>query len=90
MFASLAVDAGRRDGATRSIFSDGLKAFVAQLMQLMPGRTASGRRAAALANVATMIGALAMARSMDDEDFSDEILKAARAAIIAKKTAAKG
>lgn len=82
VFAALANDAGRREGPVRAAFATGLKTFVAHVAGLMPGRSEARRRQAGLAAVATMIGALAMARASDDEAFAEEILAAAGAAIL--------
>jgi TetR/AcrR family transcriptional repressor of nem operon len=74
----------------RAVFADGLKAVAAQIMRLMPGRAEARRREAALAAMATMIGAMAMARAVDDDAFANEILAAARSAIIGKDVGTGG
>lgn len=81
VYAALAADAGRRDGKVRGAFTTGLRAFAAHVASLMPG-SAEARRRKSLAAVATMIGALAMARATDDADFAEEILAAARTAVL--------
>jgi TetR/AcrR family transcriptional repressor of nem operon len=90
LFAALAADAGRRERPVRAVFADGLKAVGAQIMRLMPGRTEARRREAALAAMATMIGAMAMARAVDDDAFANEILAAARSAVIGKDVGTGG
>jgi TetR/AcrR family transcriptional repressor of nem operon len=84
VFAALAMDAARREAPLRGAFADGLRAFAAHITRLMPGRSEARRREAGLAALATMIGAIAMARAADDEEFSAEVLAAARAALLGK------
>jgi TetR/AcrR family transcriptional regulator, transcriptional repressor for nem operon len=50
--------------------------MVGRIAGLMPGRRSS--EDAALAAAATIIGALTLARAVDDPDLSDRILAAAR------------
>jgi len=45
-------------------------------MKLVPGRSAGARREKALVTMATLVGALIMARAVDDPALSDEVLKA--------------
>ena len=54
----------------------------------MPGRSEARRREAALAAIATMIGAVTMARAADGDPLADEVLTAARATILGKDGAA--
>lgn len=84
LFAALATDAGRRDKPVRAAFAGALKAFTAHLTRFMPGRSEARRREAALAALATMIGAVAMARAAEGEAFADEVLTAARTAILGR------
>jgi len=84
VFAALATDVGRRDRPVRAAFAERLKAFSTHVARLMPGRSAARRREGALAAVATMIGAIAMARAADDEEFAAEVLAAARATLLGK------
>ena len=50
----------------------------------MPGQSETARREAALAAIATMIGAVTMARAADGDPLADEVLAAARTAILGK------
>lgn len=84
LFAALATEAGRRDKPVRAAFAGALKTFTAHLTRFMPGRSEARRREAALAALATMIGAVAMARAAEGEAFADEVLTAARTAILGK------
>jgi TetR/AcrR family transcriptional regulator, transcriptional repressor for nem operon len=48
------------------------------LVRIVPGRSRAARRQKALACLSTMVGALILARAVDDAELSDEILVAAR------------
>ncbi|MBP2302628.1 TetR/AcrR family transcriptional regulator [Azospirillum picis] len=78
--AALGVDAARQGGAARGAFTRGLRPFIDLLGRLVPGRSAEARRKAALATLSGMVGALVLARAVDDPALSDEILEAARTA----------
>ena len=88
LFAALATDAARRSEPVRAAFADALKSFAAHVAGIMPSRSEACRREAALAAIATMIGAVAMARAADGDPFADEVLSAARATILGKDDAA--
>ena len=74
LFAALATDAARRDSPVRTAFAGALKTFTAHVAQLMPGQSEAARREAALAAIATMIGAVTMARAADGDPLADEVL----------------
>jgi TetR/AcrR family transcriptional repressor of nem operon len=74
--AALAGEMPRQGAAIRHSFTDAVRAMVKRIAGLMPGRQSS--QDAALAVAATMIGALALARAVDDPELSDRILAAAR------------
>jgi hypothetical protein len=56
--------------------TEGASAQVSVLEQLMPGEDAAARRRQALAGYAAMVGAIVLARAVDDEALSLEIDKA--------------
>jgi TetR/AcrR family transcriptional repressor of nem operon len=74
--AALAGEIPRQGSAIRHCFTNAVRTMAQRIAALMPGR----RRVEdeALAKVATMIGALTLARAVDDPDLSDRILAAAR------------
>jgi TetR/AcrR family transcriptional repressor of nem operon len=45
-------------------------------MKLVPGRSVAARREKALVTMATLVGALVIARAVDDPALSDEVLAA--------------
>ena len=79
-FAALATDAARRSTAVRSVFTHGLQSMVDQVVRITPGRAAK-RRDAALATIAGLVGALILARAVDDPELSRDLLAAGRRAL---------
>lgn len=77
-FSTLAIDAARREGPLRSAFTNGLRPLVDILSRLVPGRSRAAQREKALATMAGLVGAIVLARVVDDPDLSDEILAAAK------------
>jgi TetR/AcrR family transcriptional repressor of nem operon len=63
----------------RRTFTAGLRPLIDTLVRIVPGRLRATRRQKALAYLSTMVGALILARAVDDAELSDEILAAARA-----------
>jgi TetR/AcrR family transcriptional regulator, transcriptional repressor for nem operon len=74
--AALAGEIPRQGAVIRRNFTDAVRAVTKQIASLLPG----GRKSQdeALAIVATMVGALTLARGVDDPELSDRILAAAR------------
>jgi len=80
IYAALAADVARQDSPTlRRTFTAGLQSLIDTLVRIVPGRSNAARRQKALACLSTMVGALILARAVDDTKLSDEILAAARA-----------
>ena len=80
--AALAADAGRARKPLRARFTRALRSFHDSMARLMSGNGPAARRHA-LAAVSTMIGALILARAVDDVALSDEILMAAKQSVLA-------
>jgi TetR/AcrR family transcriptional repressor of nem operon len=76
LFAALAPDAARQSRPVRQAFTDGLETLTALLAKLAPGRSAAAKRKKALATIAEMVGAIVLARVVDDPALSKEILDA--------------
>jgi len=76
VMAALAGEIPRQGAAIRHSFTDAVRAVMKRIASLMPGRRWSEDEA--LAIVATMVGALTLARAVDDPELSDRILAAAR------------
>jgi len=79
LFAAVGSDVVRQPRSIRHAFTDGVRVRLETLRDLMPGRSASARRRKAVVTLAGLVGALVLARAVDDPELSDEILKAARA-----------
>ena len=80
IYAALAADVARQNSpALRRTFTAGLRPLIDMLVRIIPGRSRAARRQRALACLSAMVGALILARAVDDARLSDEILAAARA-----------
>jgi TetR/AcrR family transcriptional repressor of nem operon len=80
IYAALASDVARQNSpALRRTFTAGLRPLIDTLLQIVPGRSKAARRQKALACLSAMVGALILARAVDDAKLSSEILAAARA-----------
>lgn len=75
--AALATDVSRQGSAVRRAFTDGLRPFIATLTRILPERREAARRKKALATLSGLVGALILARAVDDPALSTEILEAA-------------
>jgi len=79
--AALSTEAPRHDGPVRRSFTNGVKAMIGRLAALLPGHDEQRREETALAATATLVGALVLARAVDDPALSDRLLAAARHAV---------
>ena len=76
--SALGADAARGSAGLRRAFGDGLQAFLDILTDALPGFSKPAKRRKAVAAMATMVGAVTLARAVDDPVLSDEILEAVR------------
>ena len=76
LFAALGSDVVRQPRSVRRAFTEGLARRIKDLQELLPGRSAA-RRQKAVATMAGLVGALMLARAVDDPTLSNEILHAA-------------
>jgi TetR/AcrR family transcriptional regulator, transcriptional repressor for nem operon len=76
--SALGTDAARSSRALRGVFAQGLQAFLDILTGALPGFSKPAKRRKAVAAMATMVGAVTLARAVDDPALSEEILDAAR------------
>lgn len=79
--AALASEAARHNPPVRQALTEGMHRLVDFLTQLVPGRSKAARREKALATVAGMVGAVVLARAVDDRALAEEILQSVSAAI---------
>jgi TetR/AcrR family transcriptional repressor of nem operon len=78
---ALGPDIGRLGPKARHALTEGARGQVAVLQQLMPGVDAAEQRKQALAKYAAMIGAIVLARAVDDASLSQEVLAAVQDAL---------
>lgn len=76
--AALGADVAREPLPARAAFTEALRARLARLTTMIPGRSAAARRRKALATLAGIVGALTLSRAVTDPALSDELLAAAR------------
>jgi len=76
LFAALGSDVVRQPRSVRHAFTEGLRKRVDMVRDLMAGRSPAVRRQKAIATMAGLVGALVLARAVDDPKLSHEILEA--------------
>lgn len=84
VMAALGGDVSRGERATRREVTKGIKNILDCLHELAPVSSNKRARKQALATYATIVGAITLSRAVDDPKLSDEILKAARASLVAR------
>jgi TetR/AcrR family transcriptional regulator, transcriptional repressor for nem operon len=72
--AGLAAETVRQAGRARAEMTTGLKRQIARFSDMAPGASPAAKRRAAIGGWAAMVGAMIMARAIDDPAFSDEVL----------------
>lgn len=84
--AAMGVDVARMSPGARPAFTQATRQQFALLQDLMPDNTPDGtperRRQQAIATFSAMVGAMVLARSIDDEALSQEILDAVKAQLL--------
>lgn len=81
-FAALAGDVARQEAPVRCAFAAGLRAAFDLLAGVFGGSSKAAKRRLAIAAMSQMVGAIVLARAVDDEELSAEILQAARSDLI--------
>jgi len=81
LYASLGAELARRSPAVRHPVTDELRRLIDFLSGIVPGRSKAMRRQRALASYASLVGGLVLARAVDDEALSNEILCAVAASL---------
>ncbi len=82
--AALATATSRQSAATREIMAAAQRGHIDRLSTKVEGKRSASRRRSAIGSWSAMVGAMILARSVDDSEFADEILKETRAWINAK------
>lgn len=75
---SLAAEAVRQPAPVRAAFTKGLRDFIDILATFVSGRSAQARRHKALVTMSGMVGAMVLARAVNDSALSADVLAAAR------------
>jgi TetR/AcrR family transcriptional regulator, transcriptional repressor for nem operon len=81
VLAALGADVARKSPAVRHVVTEGLQPFIELLTRTVPGRSRVARRKRALAIYASLVGAMVLARAVDDPALSKEILQAVAASV---------
>ena len=76
--SALGAETARQTPAVRKSFTEGTKPLLDILAETVPDGTTEERRVEALAAFSAMVGAIVLARAVDDPALSDEILAATR------------
>ncbi len=86
---TLGAEIARESPKTRKAFATKLERMIDMLTGFIPEIPPKAARKQAMATLATMMGALVLARIAGTGDFSDEILGAGREAVLSRATQAK-
>jgi len=81
VLAALGAEAARHGSPVRRAFTRGVSSALDMLTPLVPGKSERAKRERALATYASMIGALVLARAVDDHELSEEVLQSVLASI---------
>jgi TetR/AcrR family transcriptional repressor of nem operon len=77
--AALAADIRHQAPAARAAMTAGLRSQIERVAKALPDIDAADRRRAAIGTWAAMVGAVILARAIDDTTLSDEVLEETRA-----------
>jgi TetR/AcrR family transcriptional repressor of nem operon len=77
--AGLAADIRHQTPAARSAMTEGLRSQIDRVTKALPELDPADRRRAAIGSWAAMVGAVIIARAIDDPALSDEVLEQTRA-----------
>ena len=80
-FSALGTEVARASPEVRHTLTESLRRQIETFSAASQGATPQGRRSNALATLSAMVGGMVLARLVDDDRLSDEILAAARASI---------
>ncbi|GLR63228.1 TetR/AcrR family transcriptional regulator [Marinospirillum insulare] len=74
LMAALGTEASRKNQTVRSAFTQSAKRLAAALMEIIPATNKKKARENALVTLAMLVGAQTIARALDDEEVSQEVL----------------
>ena len=81
VLAALGPDVSRQGPAVRRAVTDYVRSVVDLLVKLVPGKSKAARRQKAISTYAMLVGAMVLARAVDDRALSQEILDASLASV---------
>ena len=81
LLAALGPDVSRQGQAVRRSVSGYVRSAVDLVAKLVPGKSKAARRQKAISTWSTLVGAMVIARAVDDPALSQEILDAGRASV---------
>lgn len=76
--AGLAADIRHQTAAARVAMTEGLRSQIDRISEALPGVSPAERRCVAIGSWAAMVGAVILARAIDDPALSDEVLEQTR------------
>ena len=79
--AALGSEAARQGSPLRGAFTQGVRSMVDLITQLLAGTSRRAKRKRALAIYASLVGALVLARAVDDAELSEEVMQSVLASI---------
>ncbi|MQW33480.1 TetR/AcrR family transcriptional regulator [Sinorhizobium meliloti] len=77
--AGLAAAIRHQTPPAKAAMTEGLRSQIARIERALPDRDSAATRRAAIGSWAAMVGAVILARAVDDPDLSDEVLEQTRA-----------
>ena len=77
--AGLAADIRHQTAAARGAMTEGLRSQIDRISEALPGLSRKDKRRAAIGSWTAMVGAVILARAVDDPALSDEVLEQTRA-----------
>ncbi|NLS06597.1 TetR/AcrR family transcriptional regulator [Rhizobium sp. P32RR-XVIII] len=87
VFVSLMDEVSRSTGAVREIFNDGLSALVSILAEIVPGDTPEERRKNGFTTLSSMMGAVSLARAVENRELAGQFLSTMREKLAPAKSA---
>ena len=79
---ALGVEASRHGKSVQHVFTTSLRELFELFATVVPGRTKAARYEKALVTYSSMVGAMVLARSVDDSQLSEQILQSVLTSII--------
>jgi TetR/AcrR family transcriptional repressor of nem operon len=82
--AGLVADTRHQTAAARQAMTQGIRSQIDRISEALPGASVADRRRAGIGNLAAMVGAVILARTIVDPALSDEVLEKTRSWIDAR------